>query len=105
MDREAVGALYGRHIIKLTVMTSQARIFRTIEDIQARKDELREQLHASSEQIGGIWSELTKESKPNSKGEMITSIISKSITAFDAFMLARKLVTQYGHIFRKRKKK
>ena len=104
MDREAAGAVYGWHIIKLTVMTDQARIFRTIEDIQARRKELRGQLHASSELIGDLWTELSKESKPSSRGEMVTSIISKSITAFDAFMLARKLVTQYGHIFRRRKK-
>lgn len=86
-------------------MASGVRTYNTIEKIQERKEELLSELHASSDTIGNLWDEISKESKPTSKGEMITSIISKSITAFDAFLLARKLVTQYGHIFKVKRKK
>ncbi len=80
------------------------KTFNTIEEIQLRKEELRDELHASSELIGNIWMEITNDNKPSTKGEMMTSIISKSITAFDAFMLARKLVTQYGRIFKRKRR-
>lgn len=78
--------------------------FNTLEDIQARKDELQEEIHKSNEQIGSLWNGLFTQKKANTKGELITSIISKSITAFDAFMLVRKLMMQYGHLFKKKKK-
>lgn len=78
--------------------------FNTLEDIQARKDELQAEIHKSNEQIGDLWNGLFTQKKANTRGELITSIISKSITAFDAFMLVRKLMLQYGHLFKKKKK-
>lgn len=80
------------------------RKFRTIEDIQARKEELREDIHSSNDQISALWNYLFTPKKANTKGEMVTSIISNSITAFDTFMLMRKLFSQYGHLFKRTKK-
>jgi hypothetical protein len=34
---------------------------------------------------------------------MVANIVSKSVTAIDAFLLVRKLMKTYGHIFRKRR--
>lgn len=85
-------------------MTANRKSFNTLEDIQARKDELLTEIHKSNEQIGDLWNGLFVQKKASTRGELLTSIISKSITAFDAFMLVRKLVMQYGHLFRKTKK-
>jgi len=80
-------------------------IFNTLEDIQTRKNELQTEIHQTNEQIGILWNDLFAQKKDNTKGEMITGIISKSITAFDAFILMRKLFAQYGHIFRRKRKR
>lgn len=85
-------------------MTRKTYIFNTLEDLQAHKDELQAKITQSNEAIGKLWGELFVMKKASTRGEMITSIVSKSITAFDAFMLVRKLVKQYGHIFGNKKK-
>lgn len=85
-------------------MANNRQTFNTLEDIQARKDELQAKIQKSNETISKLWKELFVAKKANTKGELITSIISKSITAFDAFLLVRKLVKQYGYIFGKKKK-
>ena len=51
------------------------------------------------------WHNLTVPQQANSKGELITNLISNSITAIDAFLLARKLMKIYGKYFTKRKNK
>lgn len=85
--------------------TSRPASYHTLEEIQARKEELHSQLQAHSEQIAVIWEELFVPKKANTKGELVTTIISNSITAFDAFMLVRKLMKQYGSIFSRKKKR
>lgn len=77
--------------------------YNTLEDLQAKKDELNVKIRQSNETIAKLWSDLFVAKKANTKGEFITSIISKSITAFDAFMLVRKLMMQYGHFFGKKR--
>lgn len=77
----------------------------TIEEIQARKEELRTEIHKKNDEIGSLWNNLFVPKKANTKGELVANIISNSITAFDTFMLMRKLFTQYGHLFGHRKKK
>lgn len=85
-------------------MVFNRHIFNTLEDIQAHKEELQTEIHQNNEHIGLLWNGLFVHKKDTTKGEIITSIISKSITALDAFMLMRKLFIQYGHIFKKKKK-
>ena len=80
-------------------------IYNTLEDIQRRKDELRTDIKANSQQISDLWHELFMPQKANSKGELIANLISNSITAIDAFLLARKLMKTYGKFFNKRKKR
>lgn len=78
--------------------------YHTIEEIEARREELRDELSKSNEQMSNLWASLTATHRPNTRGELITSIISKSITAFDAFMLGRKLFMQYKHLFRRKRR-
>lgn len=77
----------------------------TIEEIQARKEELRTEIHKKNQEISSLWNKLIVPKKANSRGELVANIISNGVTAFDTFMLIRKLFSQYGHLFGGRKKK
>lgn len=77
----------------------------TIEEIKAKKQELSKSLHSKGDEIGTLWADLFVPRKANSKGELVATIISNGITAFDTFMLVRKLFDRYGHLFGRDKKK
>jgi len=79
--------------------------YRTTEELQLRKEELRKQLQTESRKIGELWGELTAPQPANSKGEMIANLVTNSITAIDAFIMVRKLMKIYGKYFSKKKKK
>ena len=79
---------------------------RTLEEIQAHKQELHAEIQKKEEEIAITWNSLWQPTNANTKGEMVTHIIANSITAVDAFLTMRKLISRYGHIFgigRKRK--
>lgn len=82
-------------------MAHTAPAYRTLDDIQRRKDELSETLQGHRERIGSLWYGLFTPKKATTRGEVVASVIGNCITAFDAFMLARKLMAQYGHLFRR----
>lgn len=84
---------------------NNVRTYTNLSEVQARKDELREEIHKANAQIGGLWSDLFTPKKANTKGELIATIVSNSITAFDAFMLVRKLMNQYGTLFGRHKRR
>lgn len=79
--------------------------YHTLEDVQLRKEELQAEIQKQNEEINVLWNELFIPRKANTKGELIANIISNSITAFDAFMLVRKLMNQYGSFFGRKKKR
>ena len=79
--------------------------YNTLEDIAVRKNELKSQLSENSEKVGTLWRSLWVPKEANSKGEQIANLISNSITAIDAFLLARKLMKTYGWLFGRRKRK
>lgn len=82
--------------------------YNSLEDIAARKAEMSEKRNYRSEEIEQLWEKLSTPEPANTRAEMISGIISKSIVAFDAFMLVRKLSRQYGSImsiFKKKKKR
>jgi hypothetical protein len=78
--------------------------YRTLEEIQKRKDELQADIRQESSQIGTLWHSLFDPKKANTKGELVTNLVSNSITAIDGFLLVRKLIKTYGHLFSKRKR-
>ena len=78
--------------------------FQTLEDILRRKEELAAGIQKESDQINTLWHTLFIPSKNASKGEMVANIVSKSVTAIDAFLLVRKLLKTYGNIFSRRKR-
>ncbi len=79
----------------------------TLDEIRARKEELHAEIAKKEEMIASTWESLWEPAKANTKGEMVTHIIANSITAVDAFLTMRKLISRYGHLFGvgKRKKR
>jgi hypothetical protein len=83
----------------------QTNQYNTLEEIELRKDELRAQLSENSDKVANLWRGLWVPQKTESKGELIANLISNSITAIDAFILARKLMKTYGWLFGRRGRK
>lgn len=79
--------------------------YRSLTEIQARKDELKEEIHQQSGQINTLWHTLTAPQESSSKGEIVAHLVSNSITAIDGFLLMRKLLKTYGHLFGRKKRK
>ena len=88
-------------------MPNTTPAYTTLEQLQQRKVELRASLQGESQKIGELWHGLTAPKPDSSKGEMIASLVTNSITAIDAFLLVRKLMKTYGtigNLFRRKKK-
>jgi hypothetical protein len=88
-------------------MPNTTPAYTTLEQLQQRKEELRASLQGESQKIGELWHGLTAPKPDSSKGEMIASLVTNSITASDAFLLVRKLMKTYGtigNLFRRKKK-
>lgn len=68
------------------------------------REQLKAELDASRQAIAGTWHDITTDSPASSRGEAIGQIVSRSIVAWDAFMMARKLMKRFN-IGKKRKKK
>ena len=89
-------------------MTTGTHTYTTLEDLRLKKTQLSEEIDTHGEKIAVLWHELAAPKEANTKGEMVTHIIANSITAVDAFLTMRKLVSRYGHLFgigRKKKKR
>jgi len=78
--------------------------YSTLEDIRQRKEAVQANIQKDNERIGLLWHDLTAPQKSDTKGELIANLISNSITAIDAFLLVRKLMKSYGHLFGKKKR-
>lgn len=78
---------------------TQIETYNTLEEIQLRRDQLSESIERDKEKIAAVWSELLTKREDASKGELIASMVTKSITAIDAFLMMRKLMKNYGHLF------
>lgn len=89
---------------------STLNTYRTLEDIRQRKDELRRQLDRDTEHISHLWDSIFVKRSESTRGEFISSLISNSALAIDAFLMVRKLRRDYSSIAslfsrKKRKKK
>ena len=89
---------------------STVNTYRTLEDIRQRKDELRRQLDRDTEHISRLWDSIFVKRSESTRGEFISSLISNSALAIDAFLMVRKLRRDYSSIAslfsrKKRKKK
>lgn len=85
-------------------MTTDAKKYNSLAKVQARRDELHDELLRSKEQISGTWSAIKGE-KAASKGELVAGIVSKSVVAIDALLLASKVVSRCKGLFKRKKKR
>jgi hypothetical protein len=79
--------------------------YSSLEEIQLRKDELKDDIQQQSGQIATLWRNLISPKTASSKGELVASLVTNSITAIDGFLLVRKLMRSYGYIFGRKKRK
>ena len=79
--------------------------YNSLEEIESRKAQLKDDIQQKSDQIGNVWRDLTTPQPTNTKGEMVASLVTKSITAIDALLLMRKLMRNYGFLFGRKKRK
>ena len=77
--------------------------YQTLDEIRTRKDELLDSIQLDNERFNSLWGQLFLSRKNSTKGEFVSGIISNSITAVDTFLLVRKLVKGYGHLFRRKR--
>ena len=59
--------------------------YTSLEEIQSRKDELKNELQGQSGQISTLWHHLMAPQPAASKGELVAHLVSNSITAIDVF--------------------
>ena len=81
------------------------REYRTLEEIRQRKDELLNDLQQDNTQFTKLWHQVFLKRDENSKVDYIAGLVSNGIVAADTFFLIRKLLKNYGSIFRFSKKK
>ena len=79
--------------------------YSTIEELQQRKEHLLVNIRKDGSRIGELWDQLVSPKTSNSKGELVAHLIGNSITAIDAFLLVKKLMKTYGHLFNRKNKK
>ncbi len=79
--------------------------YRTLDEVRQRKDQLLDGLQEDNAKFTALWNQVFVKKAENSKGDYIAGIISNSVTAIDTFILIRKLMKGYGHLFGKSKKK
>lgn len=70
--------------------------FKTLDDIIAQRNILAQEIENSASKIANHWAQLTKPPVTNSKAERVAAIISNCLTAYDAFMLVRKITKRYA---------
>lgn len=91
--------------MKLPVQNPKTNNYQSLEDIQARKEELLEQLHTDNTHFESKWKQLFVSKEDNSKAAFIGGLLVNGITVVDFILTARKLYKNYGFIFGLGKKK
>jgi hypothetical protein len=80
------------------------KTYHTLDEIQLRKEELAAQMQQDNQRLSALKSQLFVSRSESTKSEWITSLISNGITAFDTFMLVRKLMKNYSFLFGRKRK-
>ena len=78
--------------------------YSSIEQMQQRKEQLREVIHLEDKEILRLWAQLTSTGKNARRSDQIASFVSYGVMAYDGFKMLRKLKRGYGsllNIFRR----
>lgn len=70
---------------------TQFRDYRTLDDIQARKQQLLRQIDHNSMHMKSLWHSVFTRREDTTQGQFIAGILSNSAMAIDAFLMVRKL--------------
>jgi len=89
----------------LPVKKQTPTTYRTLEEIRQRKDELLNELQGDNKQFTTLWNSVFVKRENSTKSDYIASLVSNSVTAFDIFLLARKLFKAYGFLKGKKSKR
>ena len=81
------------------------RQYLTLEDLQARREELSDEIALQDKQFTKMWNSLFVKREETTRTEFLASMVTHGITAFDTFLLLRKLYKSYRGVFRWSKKK
>lgn len=79
-----------------TIRQNASYDFKTLDDIIAQRNILAQEIENSASKIANHWEQLTKPPATNSRAEKAAAIISNCLTAYDAFMLVRKITKRYA---------
>lgn len=71
----------------------------TLDDFAERKAQLLEAISDEGQQMNKMWKQLTARRQEQTRGELIASMISYGVTAYDTVMTIRKLKRDYSGIF------
>ncbi|MCR4918366.1 MAG: hypothetical protein K5928_00920 [Prevotella sp.] len=79
--------------------TPAPRTYLTLDDLQARRAELDVEIAEQDRRFTALWQSLFVKREETTRTEFIGSMITHGITAFDTFMLVRKLYKTYRGVF------
>ncbi len=79
--------------------TPVPRQYLTLEDLQTRRDELADEIAEQDKKFSAMWQSLFVKREETTRTEFIGSMVTHGITAFDTFLLVRKLYKTYRGIF------
>jgi len=79
-------------------------VFNDLEQLQQRKEQLASQLQEDNQQFTTLWHDTFVAKSASNKVEWVSSLLSNSLTAIDAFLLVRKLFKNHGSLFRHNRK-
>lgn len=79
-------------------------VYRDLDEIRLRKEQLADSLQKDNERFSALWNNLFVPRKDSTKTEWVAGLVSNSITAVDAFLLVRKLIKNYGSLFKRSRK-
>lgn len=85
-------------------MEKKVYTYNSIEQMQQRKEQLREVIGLENKEMKRLWTQLTDESQATRSGQIAT-FISYGMMAYDGVMMLRKLKRGYGglmNIFRRK---
>lgn len=74
---------------------TQFRDYRTLEDIQARKQQLLRQIDHDTMQMKSLWHSVFTRREDTTQGQFIAGLLSNSAMIIDAFLMVRKLRRRY----------
>ena len=72
--------------------------YESIEQMQQRKEQLREVISLEDKEIRRLWTQLAGDGKQSSRSDQLATFFSYGIMAYDGIMMLRKLKRRYGSL-------